>query len=94
MGLGKYKLSLIESHMILWKIWNKEWWILLFRAIPMKSVLWVRHRIRRIKNRTSDEEVIKKRRLENLRKMKGHEDDEDDDREMEVKMKEIHALLK
>ena len=26
--------------------------------------------------------------------MKGNEDDKDDDREMEVKVKEIHALLK
>ena len=32
-------------------------------AISIKSVLWVYHRNRRIRNRTSDEEVIKKRRF-------------------------------
>ena len=37
------------------------------RAVPRKSVLWVRHRIRRIRNRTSDEEVFKKRKLRNQR---------------------------
>ena len=45
----------------------------------MKSVLWVHHRIRRIRNRTSDEEVIKKRRLRNQR---------------ENKMKEMRAMMK
>ena len=64
------------------------------RAISKKSGLWVHHRIRRIKNQTLDEEIIKKRRLGNQRKIKGNEDDDDDDREMEVKVKEIHALLK
>ena len=39
----------------------------MFGAIPKKSVLWVRHRIRRIRNQTSDEEVIKKRKLRNQR---------------------------
>ena len=66
------------------------------RAVPKKSVLWVRHRIRWIRNRTSDEEVIKKRRLRNQRenKRKENEDDRDDDREMEVKVKEMYVFIK
>ena len=80
-GQGKYKFSLVESHMILWKMWSEEWWIWLSGAIPRKSVLWVRHRIRRIRNRTSDEEVIKKRKLRNQReneeKWRRNENDED-----------------
>ena len=35
------------------------------RAIPRKSMLWVHNRIRRIRNQTSNEEVIKKRKLRN-----------------------------
>ena len=36
----------------------------------MKSVLWMCHRIRWIRNRTSDEEVIKKRKIEIKEKRK------------------------
>ena len=47
------------------------------------SVLWVSHRNRRIINRTSDEEVIKKRRFkikgENDRKKEENGNDEDDE---------------
>ena len=63
-GQGKNKLSLIEPHIILWKMWSKEWRIWLSGAIPMKFVLWVHHRIRWIRNRTWDEKVMKKRSWE------------------------------
>ena len=52
------------------------------RAVSLKSVLWVSHRNRQIRNRTSDEEVIKKRRLkikgENEKEMKNENDDDDE----------------
>ena len=76
MGQGKYQFFLIESHMILWKIWSKKWQIWLSGAIPKKSMLWVHHRIRRIKNQTSDGEVIKKRKLRNQRENEENENDD------------------
>ena len=54
-------------------------------------MLWVHHRIRRIRNQTSDEKVIKKRKLRNQRE---NEENKDDDQEMEEKMKEIHVFIK
>ena len=39
-------------------------------------MLWVCHRIRQIKNQTSDEEVIKKRRLRNQRENEENENDD------------------
>ena len=80
-GQGKYQFSLIESHMILWKMWSKKLRIWLFEAILRKSVLWVSYRIRQIWNRTSDEEVIKKRKLRNQREneKKGRRNGNDDD---------------
>ena len=54
----------------------------MFEAFFLKSALWVHHRNRQIKNRTSDEEVIKKRRLkikgENEKEMKNENDDDDE----------------
>ena len=46
------------------------------RAIPKNSVLWVHHRIRRIRNQTSDEKIIKKKKLRN--KKENGKDDVDD----------------
>ena len=48
-------------------------------TIPRKSVLWVRHRIRRIRIRTSGEEVIKKRKLKNQRENDENENDDVDE---------------
>ena len=66
-------------------------------AISIKSVLWVHHRNRRIRNRTSDEEVIKKRRLKIKVKMKENKrrkkNDDDDDDESTIG-EEIKVLLK
>ena len=44
----------------------------------MKSVLWVYHRIRRIRNQTSDKEVIKKRKLRNQRENEENGNDDVD----------------
>ena len=61
----------------------------------MKSMLWVYHRIRRIKNRTSDGKVIKKRRLKiKIKKMKGRKKNENDDDDESGRKKEVHVLLK
>ena len=84
-GQWKYKVSLIEPHMILWKMWSKEWQIWLSGAIPKKSVLWVCHRIRRIRNQTSDEEVIKKRKLRNQKENEENGNDNVDGLEMKEK---------
>ena len=51
----------------------------------MKSVLWVHHRIRRITNQTSDEEVIKKRKLRNQKENKENGNEDNDDRKMKEK---------
>ena len=51
-------------------------------AIPKKFMLWVRHRIR---NQTSDEEVIKKRKLRNQRENEENGNDDVDDQEMKEK---------
>ena len=45
-------------------------------AILKKSMLWVHHRIKRIKIRTSGEEVIKKRKLRNQRENEENENDD------------------
>ena len=58
----------------------------------MKSVLWVSHRIRRIRNRTSDEEVIEKKRLKFKDEKKERRENENDDDD-EVKRKEENACL-
>ena len=78
-GQEKYKLSLIKPHIILWKIWSKELWIWLSGAVPRKSVLWVRYRIRRTRNRTLDGEVIKKRKLRNQRDERNKNDEDDEE---------------
>ena len=48
-------------------------------------MLWVRHRIKRIRNQTSDEEVIKKRKLRNQRENEDNRNEDNDDREMKKK---------
>ena len=55
-------------------------------------MLWVRHRIRQIKNQTSDEEIIKKRSLEIKEKMKKMRMMMLKDQEMEMKMKGSEGL--
>ena len=52
------------------------------RAISRNSILWVRYRIRQIRNQTSDEEVIKKRKMRNQRENEENGNDDGDDREM------------
>ena len=47
-------------------------------ANPRKSVLWVHHKIRRIRNQTSDEKVIKKRKLRNQRENEENGNDDVD----------------
>ena len=44
----------------------------------MKCVLWVCHRIRRIRNQTLDEEVIKKRKLKSQRENEENGNDDVD----------------
>ena len=92
-GQGKYQFSLIEPHMILWKIWSNKWRIWLSGVISRKSVLWVRHRIRRIRNQTSDEEVIKKRKLRNQRENEENGNDDVDGSRNEGKIRKCMFIL-
>ena len=73
-------------------MWSKKWQILLFSTIPKKFVLWVHHRIKRIKNQTSDEEVIKKRKLRNQRENEKNRNDDVDGLGNEGK--EMHVYIK
>ena len=57
-------------------------------------MLWVHHRIRRIRNQTSDEEVIKKRKLRNQRENEENENDDVDGSGNEEKNKEMHVYIK
>ena len=63
-------------------------------AIPRKSVLWVCHRIRRIRNQTSDEEVIKKRKLRNQRENKENGNDDVDRSGNEGKIRKCMFISK
>ena len=63
-------------------------------AIPRKSILWVRHRIRWINNQTLDEEVIKKRKLRNQRENEENGNDDVDGSGNKVKNKEMHVYIK
>ena len=57
-------------------------------------MLWVRHRIRQIRNQTSDEEVIKKRKLRNQRENEENRNDNVDGSGNEGKNKEMHVYIK
>ena len=63
-------------------------------AIPKRSVLWVHHRIRRIRNKTSDEEVIKKRKLRNQRENEENGNDDVDGSGNEGKIRKCIFILK
>ena len=93
-GQRKNKFSLIEPHMILWKMWSKKWQIWLSGAIPRKPVLWVHHRIRQIRNQTSDKKVIKKRKLINQRENEENGNDDVDGLENEGKVRKCMFILK
>ena len=60
----------------------------------MKSMLWVRYRIRWIRNQTSDEEVIKKRKLRNQRENEKNENDDVDGSGNEGKIRKCMFILK
>ena len=66
----------------------------MFGAIPRKSVLCVRHRIRRIRNYKSDEEVIKKRKLKNQRENEENGNDDVDGSENKGKIRKCMFILK
>ena len=57
-------------------------------------MLWVRHRIRRIRNQTSDKEVIKKRKLRNQRKNEENENDDVGGSGNKGKNKKMHVYIK
>ena len=57
-------------------------------------MLWVRHRIRWIRNQTSDEEVIKKRKLRNQRENEENENDDVDGSGNEGKIRKCMFILK
>ena len=63
-------------------------------SYPRKSVLWVRHRIRQIRNQTSDEEVIKKRKLRNQKENEENGNDDVDGLGNEGKNKKMHIYIK
>ena len=95
----KYKFSLIENNMVLWKIWSNKRRIWLSETISMKSVLWVYHRIIWIRNRTSNEEEIKKRKIEIKEKRKKKKWRKIKmmmlmDRENEGKMRKVNVYIK
>ena len=62
----------------------------------MKSVLWVSHRIRRIRNRTSNEEIIEKKRLKIKVKMKeiNEEENANDDDDESKKGRKMMVFIK
>ena len=57
-------------------------------------MLWVRHRIRRIRNQTSYKKVIKKRKLRNQRENEENKNDDVDGSGNEGKNKEMHIYIK
>ena len=57
-------------------------------------MLWVHHRIRRIRNQTTDEEVIKKRKLRNQRENEENGNDDVDGSGNEGKIRKCIFILK
>ena len=57
-------------------------------------MLWVRHRIRRIRNQTSDEEVIKKRKLRNQTENEENGNDDVDGSGNKEKIRKCMFILK
>ena len=57
-------------------------------------MLWVSHRIRRIRNQTSDEEVIKKRKLRNQRENEENGNDDVNGSGNEEKIRKCMFILK
>ena len=66
----------------------------MFGAVPRKFELWVNHRIGRIENRTSDEEVIKKRKLRNQKENEENGNDDVDGSGNEGKIRKCMFILK
>ena len=57
-------------------------------------MLWVHHKISQIRNQTSNEEVIKKRKLRNQRENEENGNDDIDGSGNEGKNKEMHVYIK
>ena len=57
-------------------------------------MLWVHHKIRRIRNQTSDEEVIKKRKLRNQRENEENRNDDVDGSGNEGKIRKMKVYIK
>ena len=67
---------------------------LIVLSYPQEVCVWVHHRIRRIRNQTSNEEVIKKRKLRNQRENEENGNDDVDGSGNKGKIRKCMFILK